>query len=215
MKFFIDTADIQEIRQANMRGWVDGVTTNPSLIAKNGKPFFDTIKEICKEVTGPVSAEVIGLKADDMVREGLELAKLANNVVVKIPMSEDGMIAVKKLTAEGIRTNVTLVFSPMQALLAAKAGATMVSPFVGRLDDIGVNGMEMVSQVIQIYQNYDFKTEVLVASVRSPMHIQLAAEMGADIATIPFKVMQQMTHHPLTDKGIQAFMDDWNKAQKK
>jgi transaldolase len=215
MKFFIDTADIQEIRQANMRGWVDGVTTNPSLIAKNGKPFFDTIKEICKEVTGPVSAEVIGLKAEDMVREGLELAKLANNVVVKIPMSEDGMIAVKKLTAEGIRTNVTLVFSPMQALLAAKAGATMVSPFVGRLDDIGVNGMEMVSQVIQIYQNYDFKTEVLVASVRSPMHIQLAAEMGADIATIPFKVMQQMTHHPLTDKGIQAFMDDWNKAQKK
>jgi transaldolase len=215
MKFFIDTADIQEIRQANMRGWVDGVTTNPSLIAKNGKPFFDTIKEICKEVTGPVSAEVIGLKAEEMVREGLELAKLANNVVVKIPMSEDGMIAVKKLTAEGIRTNVTLVFSPMQALLAAKAGASMVSPFVGRLDDIGVNGMEMVNQVIQIYQNYDFKTEVLVASVRSPMHIQLAAEMGADIATIPFKVMQQMTHHPLTDKGIQAFMDDWNKAQKK
>lgn len=215
MKFFIDTADIEEIRQANLRGWVDGVTTNPSLIAKNGKPFFDTIKEICKEVSGPVSAEVIGLKADEMIREGLELAKLANNVVVKIPMSEDGMIAVKKLTAEGIRTNVTLVFSPMQALLAAKAGATMVSPFVGRLDDIGVNGMEMVSQVIQIYQNFDFKTEVLVASVRSPMHIQQAAEMGADIATIPFKVMQQMTHHPLTDKGIKSFMDDWNKAQKK
>lgn len=215
MKFFIDTADIEEIRQANLRGWVDGVTTNPSLIAKNGKPFFDTIKEICKEVSGPVSAEVIGLKADEMIREGLELAKLANNVVVKIPMSEDGMIAVKKLTAEGIRTNVTLVFSPMQALLAAKAGATMVSPFVGRLDDIGVNGMEMVSQVIQIYQNFDFKTEVLVASVRSPMHIQMAAEMGADIATIPFKVMQQMTHHPLTDKGIKSFMDDWNKAQKK
>lgn len=215
MKFFIDTADIEEIRQANLRGWVDGVTTNPSLIAKNGKPLFDTIKEICKEVSGPVSAEVIGLKADEMIREGLELAKLANNVVVKIPMSEDGMIAVKKLTAEGIRTNVTLVFSPMQALLAAKAGATMVSPFVGRLDDIGVNGMEMVSQVIQIYQNFDFKTEVLVASVRSPMHIQQAAEMGADIATIPFKVMQQMTHHPLTDKGIKSFMDDWNKAQKK
>jgi transaldolase len=215
MKFFIDTADIEEIRQANLRGWVDGVTTNPSLIAKNGKPFFDTIKEICKEVSGPVSAEVIGLKADEMVREGLELAKLASNVVVKIPMSEDGMIAVKKLTAEGIRTNVTLVFSPMQALLAAKAGASMVSPFVGRLDDIGINGMEMVSQVIQIYQNFDFKTEVLVASVRSPMHIQVAAEMGADIATIPFKVMQQMTHHPLTDKGIKSFLEDWNKAQKK
>lgn len=215
MKFFIDTAEIEEIRQANLRGWVDGVTTNPSLIAKSGKPFFDVIKEICKEVPGPVSAEVISLKADEMVREGLELAKIADNVVVKIPMCEDGMIAVKKLKSEGIRTNVTLVFSPMQALLAAKAGATMVSPFVGRLDDIGVEGMQMVSQVIQMYQNYDFSTEVLVASVRSPMHIQVAAEMGADIATIPFKVMQQMTHHPLTDKGIKAFLDDWNKAQKK
>lgn len=215
MKFFIDTAEIEEIRQANLRGWVDGVTTNPSLIAKSGKDFFTVIKEICKEVSGPVSAEVISLKADEMVREGLELAKIASNVVVKIPMCEDGMIAVKKLKAEGIRTNVTLVFSPMQALLAAKAGATMVSPFVGRLDDIGVEGMTMVNQVIQMYQNYDFDTEVLVASVRSPMHIQIAAEMGADIATIPFKVMQQMTHHPLTDKGIKAFLDDWNKAQKK
>ncbi|WP_413289528.1 fructose-6-phosphate aldolase [Bdellovibrio sp. HCB337] len=214
MKFFIDTAEIEEIKQANLRGWVDGVTTNPSLIAKSGKDFFTVIKEICKEVSGPVSAEVISLKADEMVREGLELAKIANNVVVKIPMCEDGMIAVKKLTAEGIRTNVTLVFSPMQALLAAKAGATMVSPFVGRLDDIGVDGMHMVNQVIQMYQNYDFTTEVLVASVRSPMHIQVAAEMGADIATIPFKVMQQMTHHPLTDKGIKAFLDDWNKAKK-
>lgn len=215
MKFFIDTADIEEIRQANLRGWVDGVTTNPSLIVKSGKPFHDVIKEICKEISGPVSAEVISLQADEMVREGKELAKLASNVVVKIPMCEDGMIAVKKLTAEGIKTNVTLVFSPMQALLAAKAGATMVSPFVGRLDDIGVEGMTMVDQVIQIYQNYDFQTEVLVASVRSPMHIQIAAEMGADIATIPFKVMQQMTHHPLTEKGIKQFMDDWNKGQKK
>lgn len=214
MKFFIDTAEIEEIKQANLRGWVDGVTTNPSLIAKSGKDFFSVIKEICKEVSGPVSAEVISLKADEMVREGLELAKLASNVVVKIPMCEDGMIAVKKLTAEGIRTNVTLVFSPMQALLAAKAGATMVSPFVGRLDDIGSDGMQMVNQVIQMYRNYDFNTEVLVASVRSPMHIQIAAEMGADIATIPFKVMQQMTHHPLTDKGIKAFLDDWNKAKK-
>lgn len=214
MKFFIDTAEIEEIKQANLRGWVDGVTTNPSLIAKSGKDFFTVIKEICKEVSGPVSAEVISLKADEMVREGLELAKLASNVVVKIPMCEDGMIAVKKLKSEGIKTNVTLVFSPMQALLAAKAGATMVSPFVGRLDDIGVDGMQMVNQVIQMYQNYDFDTEVLVASVRSPMHIQIAAEMGADIATIPFKVMQQMTHHPLTDKGIKAFMDDWNKAKK-
>jgi transaldolase len=215
MKFFIDTADIEEIRQANLRGWVDGVTTNPSLVAKAGKPFHELIKEICKEIAGPVSAEVISLQAEEMVREGKELAKIANNVVVKIPMCEDGMIAVKKLTSEGIKTNVTLVFSPVQALLAAKAGATMVSPFVGRLDDIGMDGMDMVNQVIQIYQNYDFATEVLVASVRSPMHIQIASEMGADIATIPFKVMQQMTHHPLTDKGIKLFMDDWNKAQKK
>ena len=214
MKFFIDTAEIEEIKQANLRGWVDGVTTNPTLIAKSGKDFFTVIKEICKEVSGPVSAEVISLQSEEMFREGLDLAKIATNVVVKIPMCEEGMIAVKKLTAEGIRTNVTLVFSPMQALLAAKAGATMVSPFVGRLDDIGVEGMQMVNQVIQMYRNYDFTTEVLVASVRSPMHIQLAAEMGADIATIPFKVMQQMTHHPLTDKGIKAFLDDWNKAKK-
>ncbi|WP_413559247.1 fructose-6-phosphate aldolase [Bdellovibrio sp. HCB209] len=215
MKFFIDTADLEEIKQANLRGWVDGVTTNPSLIAKSGRDFHTVIKEICKEISGPVSAEVISLQHEEMVREGRILAKLADNVVVKVPMTEDGMIAVKKFTAEGIKTNVTLVFSPMQAILAAKAGATMVSPFVGRLDDIGTDGMEMVNQVIQIYQNYDFATEVLVASVRSPMHIQFAAQMGADIATIPFKVMQQMTAHPLTDKGIKLFMDDWNKVQKK
>lgn len=215
MKFFIDSADINEIKAANLRGWVDGVTTNPSLVAKVNRPFHEVIKEICKEVTGlPVSAEVIGLKADEMLKEGKELAKLADNVVVKIPMTEDGLIAVRKLTAEGIKTNVTLVFSPVQALLVAKAGATMVSPFVGRLDDIGQSGMQMVSQTIQMYQNYDFRTEVLVASVRSPMHLQEAAIMGADIATIPFKVMQQMTQHPLTDKGIKSFMDDWNKAQK-
>lgn len=214
MKFFIDTAEINEIREANKRGWVDGVTTNPSLIAKSGKPFHDVIKEICKEISGPVSAEVISLQSEEMLKEGRELAKLASNVVVKVPMCEEGMIAVKKFTAEGIKTNVTLVFSPMQALLAAKAGATMVSPFVGRLDDIGADGMLMVQQVIQMYQNYDFQTEVLVASVRSPMHIQIAAEMGADIATIPFKVMQQMTHHPLTEKGIQQFLADWAKGQK-
>jgi transaldolase len=215
MKFFIDTADIEEIKAANLRGWVDGVTTNPSLVAKTGLPFFDVIKSICKEVKGPVSAEVIGLESEQMLKEGRELAKLADNVVVKIPMTEQGLIAVKKLTSEGIKTNVTLVFSPVQALLVAKAGASMVSPFVGRLDDVGQDGMQMVSEVIQMYQNYDFQTEVLVASVRSPMHIQVAAVMGADIATIPFKVMQQMTHHPLTDKGIKSFMDDWNKAQKK
>lgn len=215
MKFFIDTAEIEEIKAANLRGWVDGVTTNPSLVAKAGKPFHDVIKEICKEVSGPVSAEVIGLESDLMLKEGRELAKIANNVVVKVPMTEQGMIAVKKFTSEGIKTNVTLVFSPVQALLAAKAGASMVSPFVGRLDDVGQNGMDMVAEVIEMYRNYDFSTEVLVASVRSPMHIQQAAVMGADIATIPFKVMQQMTQHPLTDKGIAAFMSDWNKAQKK
>lgn len=215
MKFFIDTADIQEIRQAYLRGWVDGVTTNPSLIAKSGRVFHDVIREICKEVPGPVSAEVISLEADGMFQEGLTLAKLASNVVVKIPMTEDGMIAVKKLTAEGIKTNVTLVFNPLQALLAAKAGATMVSPFVGRLDDIGQDGMTMVSQIIQIFQNYDFATEVLVASVRSPNHILTAAQMGAHIVTCPFKVLQQLTAHPLTDKGIKSFMDDWNKAAKK
>lgn len=211
MKFFIDTADVNEIKLANERGWVDGVTTNPTLIAKSGRDFHEVIKEICKITTGPVSAEVISLKADEMVKEGEILAKLADNVVVKVPMCEDGMIAVKKFTAMGIKTNVTLVFSVVQALLAAKAGASMVSPFVGRLDDIGTDGMSMVADVVQMYQNYDFNTEVLVASVRSPMHIQHAALMGADIATIPFKVMQQMTGHPLTSKGIEMFLADWNK----
>jgi transaldolase len=215
MKFFIDSADVNEIKAANERGWVDGVTTNPSLIAKSGRSFEDVIKEICTLTKGPVSAEVISLKSDEMVKEGVALAKWADNVVVKIPMCEDGMIAVKKLTAEGIKTNVTLVFSVMQALLAAKAGASMVSPFVGRLDDIGTEGMMMVNEVIQVYRNYDFTTEVLVASVRSPMHLQQAAMMGADIATIPYKVMQSMTGHPLTTKGIEMFLSDWNKAQTK
>lgn len=215
MKFFIDTADINEIKQANQRGWVDGVTTNPSLIAKTGKPFFDIIKEICKEVAGPVSAEVISLKSDEMFKEGTELAKLAKNIVVKVPMCEEGMIAVKKFSKEGIKTNVTLVFNPLQALLAAKAGATMVSPFVGRLDDISSDGMEMVQKIIEIYQNYDFTTEVLVASVRHPIHIMQAAQMGADIATIPYKVLQQISQHPLTDKGIKQFLDDWNKSSSK
>jgi transaldolase len=215
MKFFIDSADVSEIKAANERGWVDGVTTNPSLIAKSGRSFEEVIKEICTLTTGPVSAEVISLKADEMVKEGVALAKWADNVVVKIPMCEDGMIAVKKLTAQGIKTNVTLVFSVMQALLAAKAGASMVSPFVGRLDDIGTDGMMMVNEVIQVYRNYDFTTEVLVASVRSPMHLQQAAMMGADIATIPFKVMQGMTGHPLTTKGIEMFLSDWNKSQSK
>ena len=215
MKFFIDSADVNEIKMANDRGWVDGVTTNPTLVAKSGRSFEEVIKEICTITKGPVSAEVISLKADEMVKEGVALAKWADNVVVKIHMCEDGMVAVKKLTALGIKTNVTLVFSVMQALLAAKAGASMVSPFVGRLDDISQDGMMMVNEVIQVYRNYDFTTEVLVASVRSPMHIQNAALMGADIATIPFKVMQQMTGHPLTTKGIEQFLSDWNKAQTK
>lgn len=215
MKFFIDTADLEEIKKAHLRGWVDGVTTNPSLIAKVGRPLPEVIKEICKEVKGPVSAEVISLQWEEMLREGRELAKIADNVVVKVPMTEDGMIAVRKFTAEGIRTNVTLVFNPLQALLAAKAGATMVSPFVGRLDDIGQDGMAMVGQIVQIFRNYDFSTEVLVASVRNPVHLLMGAEMGADIATIPFKVLQQLTHHPLTDKGIQQFLDDWKKMEKK
>lgn len=215
MKFFIDTADVQEIKTASERGWVDGVTTNPSLIAKTGRDFHEVIKEICAITKGPVSAEVISLEADGMFAEGRELAKLAKNVVVKIPMTEDGMVAVRRLTAEGIQTNVTLVFNPLQALLAAKAGATMVSPFVGRLDDIGQDGMVMVSQIIQIFENYDFQTEVLVASVRHTGHMLVAAEMGAHIATVPFKVLQQLTHHPLTDKGIKAFMDDWSKAARK
>ena len=215
MKFFIDTAEVSEIKLALERGWVDGVTTNPTLIAKSGRPFVDVIKEIAKLTPGPVSAEVISLKADEMVKEGTELAKIANNIVVKVPMCEDGMIAVKKFTAMGIKTNVTLVFSVVQALLAAKAGATMVSPFVGRLDDVGSDGMGLISDIVQMYQNYDFKSEVLVASVRSPMHIQQAALIGADIATIPYKVMQQMTGHPLTTSGINSFLADWNKAQTK
>ncbi len=193
MKFFIDTADVQEIKMAIDRGWVDGVTTNPSLIAKSGRPFHEVIKEICKLTDGPVSAEVISLESAKMIAEGQELAKIASNVVVKVPMCEEGMIAVKKFASLGIKTNVTLVFSVTQALLAAKAGATMVSPFVGRLDDIGSDGMMLISDIVQMYQNYDFKSEVLVASVRSPMHIQQAALLGADIATIPYKVMQQMT----------------------
>lgn len=180
MKFFIDTADMAEIRAANLRGWVDGVTTNPSLIAKTGRNFHEVIKEICKEVSGPVSAEVIATESEAMYTEGRELAKLASNVVVKIPMTEEGLVAVRRLTADGIKTNVTLVFSPVQALLVAKAGASMVSPFVGRLDDIGQDGLDLVEQIVQIYNNYDFQTEVLVASVRHPIHLSQSAMMGAD-----------------------------------
>lgn len=212
MKFFIDTADLEEIKLANRYGRIDGVTTNPSLVAKVKKPFKEIIKEICKEVHGPVSAEVISLKSEEMVVEGRELAKIADNVVVKVPLTDEGLIAVKRFTAEGIRTNVTLCFSPLQALLAAKAGASMISPFVGRLDDIGQSGMDVVAQILEIYGKYDFETEVLVASVRHPEHILTAALMGAHIATLPYKTMMQLSQHPLTDKGLKAFLDDWAKA---
>ncbi len=208
MQFYIDSADIEEIRQANRRGWVDGVTTNPTLIAKSGRRNEDVIKDICKEVKGLVSAEVISLQADEMVREGLELAKIADNVVVKIPMCEEGLIAVRRLASDGIKTNVTLVFSPLQALLVAKAGATLVSPFVGRLDDISTDGMGLISQITQIFQNYSLSTQVLVASVRHPVHVLEAAMMGADIVTCPYKVMQQLVNHPLTEKGIAQFLKD-------
>lgn len=214
MKFFIDSADIAEIREANKRGWCDGVTTNPTLVAKTGRKMNDVITEICKEVKGPVSAEVISLTADAIYKEGLELAKLHDNVVVKIPMCEEGLIAVRRFAADGIKTNVTLVFSPLQALLVAKAGATLVSPFVGRLDDISTEGMGLISQIRQIFDNYQFDTEILVASVRHPIHILESALMSADIVTCPLKVMKQLTNHPLTDAGIQQFLKDWEKVPK-
>lgn len=212
MKFFIDTADINEIKEAQTLGLVDGVTTNPSLIAKTGRPIKEVIKEICEIVKGPISAEVMALDAEGMFREGLELAKIHDNVVIKVPMTEAGLQAVRKFSAEKIKTNVTLVFSPLQALLVAKAGGTMVSPFVGRLDDTGTEGMTAVRQMVQIFKNYDFNTQILAASIRSPIHLLDAAMAGAHIATIPFKVMKQLAHHPLTDKGIQTFLDDWKKT---
>lgn len=214
MKFFIDTANVDEIKKALALGMVDGVTTNPSLVSKEARPFPDILKEICSLVEGPVSAEVIGLEAEGMVREARELVKIADNIVIKIPMLEEGLKAVRLLSAEGIKTNVTLVFSAAQALLAAKAGATFVSPFVGRLDDIGQSGMELISDIMSIYRNYGFTTEIIVASVRHPMHVLDAARIGADIATIPYKVIAQLAKHPLTDRGIQQFLADWEKRQK-
>jgi transaldolase len=211
MKFFIDTANIDEIKKANELGMVDGVTTNPSLVAKERREFKGLIKEICDIVDGPVSAEVVSLDAEGMVKEARELANLADNIVVKIPMLEEGLKAVKTLAQEKINTNVTLCFSPIQALMAAKAGAAYISPFVGRLDDISQIGMELVEEIITIYDNYGFETEVIVASVRNPIHVLDAALMGADIATIPFKVIQQLTKHPLTDIGVEKFLADWKK----
>lgn len=214
MKFFIDTANLDEIRQGVEMGMVDGVTTNPSLVAKEDKPFLEILKEICSVVDGPVSAEVVSLECDGMLNEARELAKMSDKIVVKVPMIVEGIKAVKQLTSEGIDTNVTLVFSTAQALLAAKAGATYVSPFVGRLDDISLQGMDLVSDIMTIYRNYGYRTEVIVASVRSPMHVMDAAMIGADIATVPLKVIAQLAKHPLTDKGMQQFLADWENRVK-
>ncbi len=214
MKFFIDTANIDEIKEAHSMGMVDGVTTNPSLIAKEGRDFEEIIKQICEIVDGPISAEVISLDTEGMVKEARHLANIHENIVVKIPMTVNGLKATRKLSIDGIKTNVTLVFSPLQALMAAKAGANYASPFIGRLDDLSHEGLLLVEQIVEIYNNYAFDTEVIVASIRHPLHVLESAIMGADIATIPFKVLGKLAAHPLTDKGIKAFLDDWNKAQK-
>lgn len=211
MKFFIDTANIDEIKKANELGLLDGVTTNPSLVAKEGRDFEDLIKEICSIVDGPVSAEVVSTDAEGMIKEARHLASLADNIVVKIPLIKEGLKAVKTLSEEGIKTNVTLCFSPIQALMAAKAGASIISPFIGRLDDISQRGMDLIEQIVTIYENYGYETEVLVASVRNPVHVLDAALIGADIATIPFKVMEQLINHPLTDIGLEKFLADWKK----
>lgn len=215
MKFFIDTADVKEIREAHSLGILDGVTTNPSLIAKTGRPFRETIEEICSIVQGPVSAEMVSLDTEGMLKEARELAKIADNIVVKIPLIKNGLKAVKRLTEEGIKTNVTLCFSSNQALLAAKAGGTYVSPFVGRLDDRGQVGMDLIEEIRTIYDNYGFQTEIIVASIRHPIHVRDAAMMGADVATIPFNVFDMLVQHPLTDDGVKRFLADWEKVPKK
>jgi transaldolase len=214
MKFFIDTANIDEIKKAVDMGMVDGVTTNPSLIAREKRPFAQIIREICEVVDGPISAEVISLDNEGMVREGRELAAIHANIVIKVPMTTEGLKAVKQLADEKIRTNVTLVFSASQALMAAKAGAAYVSPFVGRLDDISQNGMDLVSDILTIYENYGYASEVIVASIRNPIHVVDAALLGAHIATIPFKVIEQLAGHPLTDIGMEKFLADWEKRAK-
>jgi len=214
MKFFIDTANIDEIREAHSMGMVDGVTTNPSLIAKEGRDFEDIIKEICQIVDGPISAEVISTDTERMVKEARHLAKIHDNIVVKIPMIVDGLKATRRLAEEGIKTNVTLAFSPLQALMAAKAGATYISPFIGRLDDLSQEGLLLVEQIVEIYSNYAFDTEIIVASIRNPLHVLESALMGADIATIPFSVLGKLAAHPMTDKGLKAFLDDWEKTKK-
>lgn len=214
MKFFIDTADVQEIREAHELGLVDGVTTNPSLIAKAGRKFKDVIKEITAIVDGPISAEVISLDAKGMVKEAKELVKIHKNIVVKVPMTPEGLKATKELTKLKIKTNVTLIFTPMQALLAAKAGATYVSPFVGRLDDISQDGMGIIDEIRTIFDNYGYTSEIIVASIRNPIHVLNSALIGADICTIPYSVMLQLSKHPLTDAGIKKFLEDWEKVPK-
>jgi transaldolase len=213
MKFFIDTANLDEIREANEMGLIDGVTTNPTLVAKEGDvDFKEHIAKICAIVKGDVSAEVTALDTEGMLREGRELAKIAPNVVVKCPLTLDGLKATRTFADEGTKVNVTLCFSAAQALLAAKAGAAYISPFIGRLDDVGQNGMQLIADIVQIYGNYGFKTEVLAASIRHPMHIVDAALLGADVCTIPFKVIKQLANHPLTDKGLENFLADWKKS---
>lgn len=215
MKFFIDTADINEIKEANSLGILDGVTTNPSLIAKTGRPFRRVIDDICSVVKGPVSVEVVSLQCESMVKEARELANIASNIVVKIPLIKEGLKAVKILSDEEIKTNVTLCFSANQALLATKAGGTYVSPFIGRLDDRGQTGMDLIEEIRSIYDNYNFKTQIIVASIRNPIHVKDAALLGADIATIPFDVFDRLVQHPLTDEGLKRFLSDWERVPKK
>ncbi len=214
MEFFIDTANLEEIKQASDYGLVDGVTTNPSLVAREGRDFIEMITEISKLVPGPISAEVISLEAEGMIAEAEKLVGLGDNIVIKIPMTAEGLKAVKVLADKGIKTNVTLIFSPLQALLAAKAGASYVSPFVGRLDDIATDGMDLVQRIALIFDNYGYRTKIIVASIRHPQHVLAAAEIGADVATIPFKVMMQLAKHPLTDIGIERFLADWRQVEK-
>ena len=215
MKLFIDTANINEIREMNDLGIIDGVTTNPTLIAKEGRDFLSVVKEICSIVDGPISAEVVSLKAEEMVKEARPLAKIHKNIVIKVPLIPEGLKATKILSKEGIKTNLTLCFSATQALLAAKAGATYVSPFIGRLDDIGAVGMDMIRDIKTIFNNYGFKTQIIVASVRNPLHVLDAAKIGADIATVPYAILKALAKHPLTDIGIDKFLKDWQSVPKK
>jgi len=216
MKFFVDTADIKEIRELAETGLLDGVTTNPTLVAKSGRDFLEVLKEICEVVTGPVSAEVVAVEAVKMIEEGRKLMEIADNITVKLPLTYDGIKACKILSDEGAMVNVTLCFSAAQAILAAKAGAAFISPFVGRLDDVGTDGMQLISDICQIYANYpDFQTEVLVASIRHPIHVIESAKLGADVITAPPSVIKQLFNHPLTDKGLATFLDDWKKTGQK